>query len=355
MSDVCDKKDAILLRADIQCCEKDYSISCVRFIAMIFIVVCHMMQKDNFATNIGGASIEWAFWFNIGVQMFLFISGYLYGKKKSIDIVRFYKKCFSKILIDYYIFILIILIITFFLPLLEIDSDGVVGLLTFSGTINGLGHLWFVPTILFCYLLTPIFFSIINAFDKKSDVRFWIESALLLLIMQIVMMRLFKSFSPVWMNNFVLGMIYSRLEMRGKKNSYLFAVVTFVLCIVIIPVQFRLDYWLHAEFTGTAAVLYDYFCAYGHVFGGIFLTIIIRFFFNKLKKRAHPVLEWSDKYNYDVYLTHPVFVVSALGCVEFISNRWIALPLAVGLTIITAIILYHTSELVRSRFTGRVK
>lgn len=355
MSDVDDKKEDILLRIDMQCCEKDYSISCVRFIAMIFIIICHMMQRDNFATTVMGKSIEWAFWFNIGVQMFLFISGYLYGKKNSIDTVLFYKKGFSKILIDYYIFIWIILVVTFFLPLLDVDSDAIVGLLTFSGTVKGLGHLWFVPTILFCYLFTPIFFSVITAFDKKSDIRFWTESILLLLIIQIVMMRLFKSFSPAWINNYVLGMIYSRLEIRGKRNSYLFTMVTFILCIIIIPIQFQLDYWSDAEFTGNVAVLYDYFCSYGHVFAGVFLTIIIRYFFNKIQKKEHPILKWSDKYSYDVYLTHHVFVFSTFGCVEFISNRWIALPLAVGLTIITAIILYHTSEFVRNRFVGMVK
>ena len=76
--------------------EKDYSISCARLIAMVFIVACHMMQMDGFSSDIKGAHIEWAFWFNVGVQMFLFISGYLYGKKDRIDIVEFYKKNFPK-------------------------------------------------------------------------------------------------------------------------------------------------------------------------------------------------------------------------------------------------------------------
>ncbi len=44
---------------------KDYTISFVRLIAMIFIVACHMMQRDDFASDINGAHISWAFWFNI--------------------------------------------------------------------------------------------------------------------------------------------------------------------------------------------------------------------------------------------------------------------------------------------------
>jgi len=41
---------------------KDYSISFARFVAMSFIVVCHIMQRDEFASDINGAHIEWAFW-----------------------------------------------------------------------------------------------------------------------------------------------------------------------------------------------------------------------------------------------------------------------------------------------------
>ncbi len=55
---------------------RDYSISCARFVAMIFIVACHVMERDDFSTNVCGAHISWAFWFNVGVQMFLFISGF---------------------------------------------------------------------------------------------------------------------------------------------------------------------------------------------------------------------------------------------------------------------------------------
>ena len=95
---------------------KDYSISCVRFIAMCFIVVCHMMQRDDFASDIYGAHIGWAFWFNIGVQMFLFISGFLYGKKESVDTVSFFKRAFPKILVDYYIFVIVMLIAIYISP-----------------------------------------------------------------------------------------------------------------------------------------------------------------------------------------------------------------------------------------------
>ncbi|MBR0410775.1 MAG: acyltransferase [Eubacterium sp.] len=333
---------------------KDYSISCARFIAMCFIVGCHMMQRDDFSTDIQGAHIGWAFWFNIGVQMFLFISGYLYGKRKKIDILPFYKKSFPKILVDYYVFIVVMLIVICFSPLLDIGVSGAFKLLTFSGTVPGLDHLWFIATIMFCYLLTPIFSEIINAIDERSNCRFWIESIVLLLIVQVAIMVFFRSFSAAWINCFVIGMIYCKIEQREIVNRRLFNVIVIVLCLLIVPIQFRIDYWPHRELPSLIASLYGQFTNYGHVFLGIAAVILIRFVFKKIntKKDGHHLLDWSDKYSYDVYLVHHVFVQSAFGCVEFISNRWIALPLAVILSIICAVLLYHVSNYIRIKLTA---
>lgn len=43
----------------------DYSVSLIRLIATIFIITCHIMQY---------LSIELAWWFNVGVQIFLCMS-----------------------------------------------------------------------------------------------------------------------------------------------------------------------------------------------------------------------------------------------------------------------------------------
>ena len=45
----------------------DWSISCIRFIAFTFIIICHILQYF-------GNGLCW--WFNVGVQIFLAISGF---------------------------------------------------------------------------------------------------------------------------------------------------------------------------------------------------------------------------------------------------------------------------------------
>lgn len=332
--------------------KKDYSISCTRFVAMCFIVVCHMMQRDAFSTDFYGAHIEWAFWFNIGVQMFLFISGLLYGNRE-IKTVSFYKRAFPKVLVDYYVFIFSMMVLSFFSPLLDIGIGGAFKLLTFSDTVPGLGHLWFIPTILFCYLLTPILSEILNEIDQRKDVRFWVEVSLLLIIIQVVVLTLFKSFNAAWINCFVIGMIYSRINKRKEKNKRVFNAIVIILCLFIIPIQFRLDYWPHRKLPSPVLSIYGILANYGHVFLGIATVMLIRFVFHKIVRSAkshnHPLLDLSDKYSYDLYLVHLIFVNSAFGCVEFISNRLIALPLAVLLSILFSIILFHVSDALRKK------
>ena len=61
--------------------QKQYGLSMVRFIAMISIILCHIMQYFG---NIS------CYYLNVGVWLFLFISGFLYGKKDISDVTVFY-------------------------------------------------------------------------------------------------------------------------------------------------------------------------------------------------------------------------------------------------------------------------
>ena len=80
--------------------EKDYAISVVRLIAFCMVVICHIC---NFYNN------ELAYWFNCGVQVFLVISGFLYGQRGIIRWKSFYKRNLPKILMDYYIYLAIMI------------------------------------------------------------------------------------------------------------------------------------------------------------------------------------------------------------------------------------------------------
>ena len=337
--------------------EKDYSISFIRFVSMCMIIICHMMQRDAFTLSFRGYSVQLAFWFNVGVQIFLIISGYLYGKKDSIDTVSFYKKSFPKILVAYYIFIIIMLPFILSSEAWGLTSKDVIGLLTFSGTVPGLGHLWYIPLMLFCYLLTPIIFEIVKHLKHDSRKHFIIYSLILLAVTHLAAMKFFSFFYAPWINCYIIGMLYSQMESYGMcPSGQAKKIVMYIVCLACIVFQVIVENKYIDGLEGIYELAFRYFTGYVHVLLGLCIFIVCRDIYNKIRRsrRINRVLDWSDKYSYYVYLTHHVFVQSAFGCVEYIESRWIALPLAVILSVISAILLFHVTGIVLKKRSRNV-
>ena len=125
----------------------NHTISLIRLIAMSFIILCHLMQYLN---------CERAWWFNVGVQIFLCISGFLYGQKNICELTSFYSRRFKKILIPYYIVFLIYAFFQFVFAHSVFSITNFIRGIFVNSTLQGAGHLWFVPTILMCYIITPL-------------------------------------------------------------------------------------------------------------------------------------------------------------------------------------------------------
>lgn len=326
---------------------KDYTISFIRIIAMLSIIICHIMQRANLSTTYLGLTIKWATWFNLGVQMFLFISGYLYGKRAKIDIISFYKKAFSKILVDYYLFVIVMIIIYLTFCRNDINVLGILKLITFSGTINGLEHLWYIPTILVCYLFTPIFVSISKYICNKAPKIRFILIIFTMLIIQLVTVLYFGYFSPAWINCYFLGSIYANVELEIRSRKLFQNVILFLAIITNLLVLINQIYILPVEIPD-AKILIG-LSNYGHVFLGIIIAIYVRYLYSFLKNNEYlrKVLDICDVYSYDVYLVHHVFIQSPFACINYISNFFIAISIAILSTIIFAYILKKLSSILR--------
>lgn len=143
--------------------EKNYTISLIRFLSLLSIITCHILQ---------GLNLEAAFWFNIGVQIFLFMSGFLYGQKQINNPKHWFIKQFKKIYIPYVILAVIIILIDYiFFNIKYSKTTIIVNLLGLQGFINiipTISHTWFISYILLCYFITPILQSIkFNIMEKK--------------------------------------------------------------------------------------------------------------------------------------------------------------------------------------------
>lgn len=141
------------------------AITLSRILGMIFIVLCHIIQYYSFIPM----SESLGQFFNCGVYIFLFITGYLYGGKLIQNFRKWYLKRFLVVslpaIIISVVFIILLLILGENISVSSIVaySLDLEGLLFFNwklsvifSEIPGLGHLWFTTIIMLCYLLIPL-------------------------------------------------------------------------------------------------------------------------------------------------------------------------------------------------------
>lgn len=198
--------------------QKQYGLSMVRLIAMISIISCHIMQYFG---NIS------CYYLNVGVWFFLFISGFLYGKKDISDVMVFYKKRLVRILIPYYIILGVIILVNLLQGENITAKDVISSILClqwYGKTVPNCGHLWYISCILFCYLITPILQWICEKNENKSLLKKCMLLVLTVLMLQVIyslggMKQATTSIFP-----YILGCFVSfnkiTLNSRGGQHCY---------------------------------------------------------------------------------------------------------------------------------------
>ena len=133
---------------------KDFAIQIIRVISMLFIIICHLCDYSNnpYISSLGQ-------FFNIGVFIFLFISGFLYGSKKIDNNKKWLFHRLKKIMVPVYVFVCFFILFNFILTkFLNLNYFFIylLDLQYFFGSMPNIGHLWFCTIIMICYLLLPL-------------------------------------------------------------------------------------------------------------------------------------------------------------------------------------------------------
>ena len=321
--------------------KRDLSISFVRMLAMMFIVICHVMQYYD---------VELAWWFNVGVQIFLCISGYLYGRKRILDILVFYRKNFVKILIDYEIVVFAAVAATVLFTDTVITVEEIAEAVLTVSTIAGGAHLWFIPTILMCYLLTPLYERIFSRAEQSH--KLLVPAAVLLFVMnELVFRQMFSYFNAAWINCYLIGFALRRFQ----QYRFWYTGSAWLLTLtgaVFISIQASVRYLQLITLTDAWRPFYYPMCDYGHVFLGVALfcsgRVLLRPFCNiNLIQR---ILRLSDRYSYQIYLTHHFFILGPLSLMALTANSYVNVVLILLLTVLTAVLLQKISAKISAVF-----
>ena len=313
---------------------KNSTISLIRFVSMILIISCHILQ---------GLDNKWAFWINVGVQLFFFIAGYLYGSK-NVKAIDFYKKRIRKILIPYSILAIIIFIIEYislkhrYSILLMVGS--ILGFNAFNGYTQVLSHTWFVSYILLCYLLVPLLQVIFSNKEFKNNLLYF-----LLFVIFIQLFELFKvvNINICWINNFIFGYFYTRCCKKNNEKRIM-CIIAFIMFIVIMPFAVILQEGLEVDLPRLFIEYKVYIMNYGHIFLGIILFMIMYFIFDKLKIKYNKLLELSDNYSYYIYLVHQIFILFYYSLLFKTDYLVVNIFLIIFASVISAIVLKFISD-----------
>lgn len=194
------------------------NISLLRLIAVILILASHILlflDKAIISDTI--------FPFYFGVNIFLFISAFLYAGKDIGNVREFYKKQFTKILVPALLFIVIIFSLELFIePAIFLTIDGY----------NPIANLWYVIAICVCYAIIPLL-KIATSFDatkaKKTKSKLAIFGVLLLELIISFFAHLQFAILNFVLSYFLVSSFHRRkTELSPKKLGFIGALITLV-------------------------------------------------------------------------------------------------------------------------------
>lgn len=245
-------------------------------------------------------------------------------------------KQFTKILIPYYIF-LIFAVGAYFLFCPEILSlRKIFGALLTIDTLEGLGHLWYIPNILFCYLITPYLYILRDYLSGKTLFKISLYLLGLLAILTAIGTYLHSFIRPGIVSCYIVGFfipLYLSKNTIVKKTGWLISIFIYAIISTLMVYGFSIS------------SISDY----RHMFLGLTVFLIL---FNLLDNMNYSiVLKISDKISYEMYLVHHMFILSPISILNTFDIRIANVILAVGCTIVTAFMLNYMSALLRNKIT----
>ena len=315
---------------------KCQSISMIRLAAMLMIIACHICQYfDNYL----------AWWLNVGVQMFFVISGFLYGSKQITNPVQWFLKNATKILLPYYLFLIPIIILYFIFAPADIDFGSMIRSLLCIGTIDGIGHLWFVGYILFCYFITPILCEITKYLEDKSILNSLSFIFIFMLLFYVFGILTNFYFMPYRILCYIIG-FFIPLYIRKRGNvilKYLLYLAITATIISKIIYLYLID--MYPEMNGISHIE-----GMSHLFLGFSLTLGLMYLFKGVRQMK--IVSFSDEYSYPIYIVHQLFILSPFTLMTVTHNVGVNI-IIVLLTITLFGIILHTASTATNNFVSK--
>lgn len=325
-----------------------YALSVTRVFATLCIFLCHAVQLSGSALLQKSGQI-----LNVGVPMFMMLSGFLFALKPAPASYRiWFKNRIIRILAPYYLFLFLLLLVHVICAGIDSISQVqwflyVVPLQGFTQDyINGAEHLWFVTDILLCYLLTPLLYSLQRKLENRK--KRWLLLVIVLyftvLLSSVFCLPAIVSTTIVTVFSYMIGFLFMKplLSLR----CYVFVITMFTAVALRVSANLVID--------GT--LLYDRLIApVSHQLLGLSifcLLFLLTCKYHELLFRVKRIVLSVDCVSYEIYLVHYMFITGPLT-IRFFPVGGLNILLLLLVTAGVAVALHVFSDKLVKRLRGR--
>ena len=216
---------------------KERSITVLHILGMAMILFCHIFQ-DAGISFLGELLIA-------GVPLFLFVAGYLSGKKKITNSLEWVGRRLLRLLVPFYILLVTLFIIYEIFNVAEVSSfQWIFCSLNLQGlnytywkfglysSIPGTGPFWFLTTMMFAYFLTPL----LNKF-RDIDLTAWKK---IILVVSLICVQILAMFFGVQLNYLLVYVMGYFTGVKGVRQDGKYYFIINIMTVVVTAVRFVL-------------------------------------------------------------------------------------------------------------------
>lgn len=321
---------------------ESYSISTIRAISVLMIFFCHILQ---------GIDSIMAWWLNVGVQIFLFMSGFLISSKDINNFYKFIKERLKKILTPIYLFLFIYLFIYQYLYKDLSFKNIITYIFQIQGynwkvvkTVPGLTHLWFISVIVFSYLVTYFLHKFLLKVKFYNEKKFYLSVFLLFLISLPLIVVFRTNFFWIWI--YITGYFIGGYFRGEVKNNIV--KVLFFINILVLSIRIYLQYFYKLD----SFLFLSIYIPISHSLLGIFLFCFLYNFFKQYyrdKEILSKKIIYLDKYSYEIYIVHHIFILGPLSILN-IKNKIFSTIIIILITMVAAYLLKRLVSILNNIF-----
>ena len=331
---------------------KNIKISLCRVLATIMIVICHFGTAYNYS-SIGQ-------FFQSGVQVFIFLSGLLYGEKRIANSNTWLLSRWKRVSVPCYLHVLFLLLFCiivnapFFwqgVVLIFLNLEGYHHIITFipnNWVVPGTGHFWFITMICLCYVIV----SIIKRNNWDPTIKKY-KKILLIALFIISLITGLLGIRTDYFFIFMMGYVFSSTKDTSPSNKQL------IICSVIFvfSIALRLIGKWYCDIHGDNkiylyviiplvynAIAIAFYC---------FTTKLYEVFKDSLSERVLNIIVAFDELSFYVFLTHYMFIDGPLSLIKVTPYALINIVCIIISTIVFSLILKHISNSVIRLLKGK--